>query len=305
LSAKPLSAKQRRLQNFAVCKIMTGESMEAQKNEVENRVIEVNGEQLHFLRSGIGPPLLLLHGLLGGSFCWRFNVAALSQKHTVIALDLPGFGQNDAPRQTDCGMQAQALRLSGLLEKLGLESVDVIGSSWGGAVAIFLAARSNRVRSMVLAAPVNPWSGLGAGRIRFLNGRLGGALLRLALPISRPVHLTALQRMYGDERRIPPGTVEGYSSRLLRRGRAHNILNTLRGWERDIAALRAAIPQVRARTLLIWGTRDGAVDLRSAAPLMQALPKCELALMEGAGHLAFEESPEEFNRLALDFLDRV
>jgi pimeloyl-ACP methyl ester carboxylesterase len=271
----------------------------------ESHLIEVNGERLNYLRAGSGPAVLLLHGLLAGSFCWRFNVAALSLKHTVLALDLPGFGENDAPRHTDCSMEAQAFRLSAMLEKLGLESVDLIGSSWGAAVAMLLAARSNRVRSMVLAAPVNPWSSFGAERIRFFNGRLGGTLLRMALPVSRPVHLTALQRMYGDARRIPPGTLEGYSSRLLRRGRVHNILNTLRGWEKDIAALRTAIPQVKAQTLLIWGTRDGAVDLRSATPLMQALPKCELALMEGAGHLPFEEMPEEFNRLALDFMGRT
>jgi 4,5:9,10-diseco-3-hydroxy-5,9,17-trioxoandrosta-1(10),2-diene-4-oate hydrolase len=287
--------------------------MEIQKNKVETREIEVNGTTLQYLysveqpdsgteRSRSKPPLLLLHGLLGGSFCWRMNIAALSQQRTVMALDLPGFGEYDAPHQTDCSMQTQADRLVCMLEKLSLDRVDVIGSSWGGAVALFLAARSNKVRSMVLAAPVNPWSDLGSGRVRLLSGRLGGMFLHLALPISRPVHLTAVQRMYGDPKRIPPGTVDGYSSRLLRPGRVHNILNTLRSWEQDITALRAEIPRVKARSLLVWGTRDGAVDVRSAEKLKQVLPDCELALIQGAGHLTFEEMPEEFNRLALDFL---
>ena len=279
--------------------------MATQKNGVENRKIEVNGDQLRYLQSGTGPPLLLLHGLLGGSFCWRFNLDALSRQHKVLAMDLPGFGECDTSHQTDCSMEAQALRLTYLLEKLDLQSVDIAGSSWGGAVAILLAAKSWRVRSMVLAAPVNPWSDFGAGRIRFLNGRLGRTLLRLAMPVSRPLHVIAMQRMYGDPRRIPPGTVDGYSSRVLRPGRVHNILNTLSHWEKDVAALREAIPQVKARSLLIWGTRDGAVDLRSSEPLMRALPGCELALIEGAGHLPFEETPEEFNRLTLDFLARA
>src|SRR5579871_6587673 len=278
--------------------------MAIQKNGVENREIEVNGNQLRYFQSGSGPPMLLLHGLLGGSFCWRFNLDAFSRQYTVLALDLPGFGECDTARQTDCSMEAQALRLTNLLEQLDLNSVDIVGSSWGGAVAILLAAKSRRVRSMVLAAPVNPWSDFGSGRIQFLNGRLGRTLLRLAMPVSRPVHLIAMQRMYGDPKRIPPGTVDGYSSRLLRSGRVHNILNTLSHWEKDVAALREAIPQVKARSLLIWGTRDGAVDLRSSEPLMRALPECERALMEGAGHLPFEEMPEEFNRLALDFLSR-
>jgi pimeloyl-ACP methyl ester carboxylesterase len=279
--------------------------MEMQRNGIESHETEVNGERLRYLQSGSGPPLLLLHGLLGGSFCWRLNMAAFSQRRTVLALDLPGLGDCDTSGQMDCSMQAQALLLDSLLEKLKLGPVDVVGPSWGGAVAIFLAARSSKVRSMVLAAPVNPWSNFGARRIRFLNGRLGKTLLRLALPVSRPLHLTAIRRMYGDPRRVSPGTLEGYSPQVLRPGRALDILNTMSHWQKDITALRDAIPRVKARSLLIWGTRDGAVDLRSSEPLMQAMPGCELALIQGAGHLPFEERPEEFNRLVLDFLERV
>src|SRR5262249_18462409 len=99
---------------------------------------EIKGEQLRYLQAGSGPPVLLVHGLLGESFCWRFNIHVLGQRHTVMALDLPGFGENRAPRHADCSMEAQAIRLAGLLEKLNLEQVDVVGSSWGGAVALFL-----------------------------------------------------------------------------------------------------------------------------------------------------------------------
>jgi pimeloyl-ACP methyl ester carboxylesterase len=270
----------------------------------EKHRAEIGGEHIHYLQAGSGPPLVLIHGLLGGSFCWRFNLPAFSQRRTTLALDLPGFGGNDAPRDVDCGMQAQALRLSRLVEKLGMESVDIVGSSWGGAVAMHFAAMSGRVRSLVLVAPVNPWSDFGMDRIRFFNRRLGGALLRLMMPVSRPLHMTALERMYGDRSRIPTGTLEGYSQSLLRRGRAHSMLSTLRHWERDVAALQAAIDRVKAPSLLIWGTRDGAVDLNSSEALMRELPECERALIHGAGHLPFEETPAQFNKLVLDFLDR-
>jgi len=273
--------------------------------EIVENIVDNKGEQLRYLQAGSGPPVLLVHGLLGGAFCWRFNIPSFAQRRTVMALDLPGFGENQAPRHADCSMEAQAIRLAGLLEKLKLEQVDIVGSSWGGAVALFLAAISTKVRSLVLAAPVNPWSDFGAERIRFLNGWLGGTLLRLTLPVSRPVHRMALERMYGDPGRIPPGTVEGYSRMLMTPGRAHNILNTLRHWEKDRAALRSAIARVQARSLLIWGTRDGAVDFNSSAALMRALPECERTVIEGAGHLPFEETPDEFNRLALDFLERT
>jgi pimeloyl-ACP methyl ester carboxylesterase len=84
----------------------------------------------------------------------------------------------------------------------------------------------------------------------------------------------------------------------------HNILNTLRSWHNDVDALRAVIPRIEARSLLIWGTRDKAVDPRSVESLRRALPHCELGLIEGAGHLPFEETPDEFNRLVLDFIHR-
>lgn len=272
--------------------------------QIERHTAEIAGDRITYFHAGAGPPILLLHGLLGGSFCWRRNMDALSQRHTVFAVDLPGHGESDAPSHLDCSMQAQAQRLSSLLENLKLEQVDIVGSSWGGAIAMFVAAQTGRMRFLVLAAPVNPWSNLGAGRIRFLNGRIGAAFLRMVWPVSRPLYRTALARMYGDPIRLPPGTVKGYCSQIMRPGRVDNVLNTLRNWEKDVDALRAAIPKIKAPSLLIWGTRDGAVDLRSAQALTQVLPQCQLKLIEGAGHLPFEETPEEFNRLVLDFIDR-
>lgn len=271
--------------------------------QIEKLVADIGGEKIHYFRAGMGRPLLLLHGLLGGSFCWRRNMEAFSRQHTVVAVDLPGHGENDADCRLDCSMPKQVERVSLLLERLNLEEVDVMGCSWGGAIAMFLAAQNAKVRSLVLAAPVNPWSKQGLGRIQFLNGRLGAAFLRLVWPVSRPLYHTALARMYGDPRRLSAETVEGYRSQIMRPERVNNLLNALRSWESDVNALRMAIPRIKARSLLIWGTRDGAVDIRSAEPLRRALPQCQLKLIEGAGHLPFEETPEEFNRLVLDFID--
>src|SRR4029077_11035696 len=241
--------------------------------EIKRNQVTGGPGELSYVRAGSGSPLILLHGLLGGSFCWRFNLPAFSKCYTTFAVDLPGFGESEAPRDLDCSMQAQAGRLLSWLEQPGLDSVDVVASSWGGGVALFLAAQSPKVRSLVLAAPVNPWSAFGRERIRFFSGWLGGTLLRLGMPFSRPLHLLVLQRMYGDPARIPPESLEGYSRIMLRKGRAHNILNTLRCWENDVSALGAAIEAVRAPSLLVWGTRDGAVDLRSSDILMQKLPR--------------------------------
>jgi len=69
-----------------------------------------------------------------------------------------------------------------------------------------------------------------------------------------------------------------------------------------VDAMTAVLPRVNARSLLVWGTHDRAVDPRSAALLRRALPSCRTVMLDSLGHLPFEEDPEVFNRLALDFL---
>lgn len=264
----------------------------------------IDGVQMHYATAGSGPPLLLLHGLLGGSFCWRLNIADLSISRTIYALDLPGSGLSYAPRRQDCGMQAQVRQVEEFIKSAGIESVDIVACSWGGAIALLLAAGSTAVRSLVLAAPVNPWSELGLGRVRFCSSTFGSLLVRCALPFSARFHEIGLERMYGDPARIRPGTLDGYSAELQQRGRARSLISTLRRWEDDLAVLRQAIPRIQAPTLLIWGSKDGAVDPRSAEPLRNSLAHCRLEMLPGVGHLPFEEAPEVFNRLVLDFIEK-
>jgi pimeloyl-ACP methyl ester carboxylesterase len=272
--------------------------------EITEQSAQVNGAQFHYLQAGSGPPLLLIHGLLGGSFCWRLNLPALAERFTTYAVDLPGHGESPAPQDGSYSMQAQAARLRSWLQKQSIGPIDVIAASWGGGVALFLAALDpGIVRSLVLAAPVNPWSEFGRNRVRFFAGPVGATLLRWGMPFSRPLHLTALKRMYGDPKRIPAGTLAGYSRLMLRSGVARNIIQTLRSWEKDLDALPSAIERVKSPALLVWGTKDGAVDIRSASALQQKLSGSELAIIEGAGHLPFEETPEEFNHVVMEFLE--
>lgn len=273
-----------------------------QGNEIESCWAEVNGQRFHYLRAGKGPALLLIHGLLGGSFCWRFNTPVLAQHHTVLAVDMAGMGISDASRNCDCSMEAQASRLERFLRQENIDRADVVGSSWGGGVAILLAAGSKTVRSLVLSAPVNPWSTQGRERIQFFSRGVGSFLLRYGLRFGGRYHRPALEAMYGDVSRISPGTLEGYGELIRRKGRGHNLMNILRHWDHDVNAVAAALPRVTAPSLLLWGTRDGAVSPNSADRLQRALRNARTVMLQGLGHLPFEEDPEVFNRLVLDFL---
>lgn len=267
--------------------------------------IETDGGRIRACQAGAGPPLLLLHGLLGGSFCWRFTLPALAQSYAAHAVDLPGLGRLEESG-TDCSMSCQSDRLFRWIEQMNWNDLTVMGCSFGGAIAMLLAAKdaqaSRRIRSLVLVAPVNPWSAFGRRRIRCLSTMLGGLFLRVVLPFSRPCHGIAVRRMYAEPRRLPQDALDGYSASVLQPGRAQNILSALRSWQRDVDSLRPIIPQLKVPVLLVWGDQDGAVDPKSATILQQHLPNSELRWIRGAGHLPFEEMPEEFNGAVLEFL---
>lgn len=280
------------------------ESCECVEMKFNESWIDIGEERIRFLQAGYGPPLLLLDGLLGGPFCWRFTMPALAHKYAAYAMDMPGSGSSYAIG-ADCSMSQQAIRLAEFVKKMGWKEFGLIGSSFGGGVAMLLAgqiAREATIRAVVLSSPVNPWSSFGRRRIRFLSSPLGGYFLRMVLPISHPVHGIALRRMYGDPNQVSKDALAGYRAAILCPGRAQNILTALRKWQQDVASLEKIIPGLDIPTLLIWGTRDKAVDPRSAITLKQRLPQAELRTIEGAGHLPFEEKPEEFNRMTTGFL---
>ncbi|HYL93031.1 MAG TPA: alpha/beta hydrolase [Alphaproteobacteria bacterium] len=261
-----------------------------------------NDDLLRFRQTGTGRPVVLLHGLLGGSFCWRLTEPVLASTHTVFSIDLPGHGLADAPADFDGSMQNQAALLQRFLEQRRLGPLDILAASWGGAVALHLAARWPKVRRLVLVAPVNPWSANGSKRIRLLSSAAGGLLLRAVWPFSRPALGPGVRRLYADPAKIPSGTVAGYAERIWRPRRSRNLLSILKNWQSDMASLSRIIPEVSARTLLVWGESDNAVDPSSAGMLQRALPNARAVMLPSVGHLPFEEAPDEFNRLVLDFL---
>jgi pimeloyl-ACP methyl ester carboxylesterase len=263
----------------------------------------LDGHRLRYLRAGSGPPLLMIHGLLGYSFSWRFNFESLGEIRELIAPDLLGTGFSDRPPRLDCSVEACARRMLQLMDIAGVYSFDLLGTSHGGGVAVMIAALApERVRKLILVAPVNPWSKHGLWITRVLATPIARTTFRTVAPALRRTNNFWLSRMYGDPKRIAPGTLEGYMQPLLIDGAWDYGLSVVSCWHADLAKLASAYAQIKQDTLLMWGDRDPAVFVSSAKQVQRVIPHAGLETFPGVGHLPYEEVPADFNRVLLQFL---
>jgi pimeloyl-ACP methyl ester carboxylesterase len=229
-------------------------------------------------RAGSGSPVALIHGLSGSSRWWSRNVDALAAKHLVAAVDLTGFGRNRRyavlPEIPPSFREVAAL-LARWLETFG-EPVHVIGHSMGGQLAIRVAAeRPDLVRSLIL---VNS-----AGMPFHVDPR---------------PHVRTLPRPpYGG-----PGIARVLVPDFLRAGPASVAVA---GTRVILGDMRPMMHAIRAPVLLVWGEGDPIVPLYYGEAMQREIAGSRLVVIPHAAHVAMWDAPEEFNRIALSFLEEV
>ena len=234
--------------------------------------VEVGPERLRVAITGEGQPLLLIMGLGGNLEMWRpLERELVPLGFQTIAFDAPGTGDSAAPGAL-LRMPGLADLAAGLLEELGHDRVDVLGVSFGGAVAQELTHRHpGRVASLVLAAtncglgswPGDPWS----------------TVLLLS-----PVGYFLRSRRSRLHR--PPSTL-GYLSQLY----------AATGWTSLPWLHRLSLP-----TLVLAGDDDALVPLANARQLAAAIPGARLEVVRNGDHLFLLNRPVESAKAVADFL---
>jgi poly(3-hydroxyoctanoate) depolymerase len=256
----------------------------------------VDGHLLRVSIRGEGRPLLLIMGLGGNIEMWSPLEEALnSHGIQTVAFDASGTGHSPT-RLVPQRMPGLARQAAHLLDALGLPHVDLLGVSFGGAVAQeFTLANPHRVRRLVLASttcglggvPGNPIAmSLLATPLRYYSP----TFLRLVAGVLYGPSITSqeeLLREQIDARRARPPTLWGYSSQLI----------ASLGW--------TSLPwlsRITAPTLVIAGDRDPIVPPRNARILARAIPSARLELVHGAGHLLLLDQAERCATTIADFL---
>ncbi|WP_229784416.1 alpha/beta fold hydrolase [Deinococcus radiotolerans] len=232
-----------------------------------------DGAHLSVRRTGVGPPVVLVHGLSGSTRWWRFNVPALKQEHTVYSLDLSGYGlSRGRPSRT---VREAADLICAWLDTHDLRAVTLVGHSMGGQISLHVAAqRPERVQNLVLVCA---------------SGLLRANAARTALHLPRAAWL-------GERRFIGRIVLDGLRAGPVNLWR--NATDLLRDTVQD------ALPFIHARTLIVWGERDILVPIALGQLLHEALPGSRFEVIPRAGHVAMVDRPAAFNAILLDFLGR-
>jgi len=226
-------------------------------------------------------------------------------------MDLPSCGFSQRTNANECSLVGDAEGVLRFMEHFGMEQADVLGTSRGGGLAIVLAAlakqrsMSYRIRRLVLVCGINPWSSYGRFLTRLLSTALSGLFVTHVLPRQHWLMLRYFRKLYGDPSRIAPGSIEGYTAGLEVPGSFEHLLRIVRSWHRDLALIEKSLPAIsELPALLLWGSHDTAVYSSSAYALQQRLQNSALVMLDGVGHVPYEEVPGDFNRVICDFLLR-
>ena len=264
-----------------------------------SRFLVLDHSLVHYRDEGSGPPLLLLHGIFSSLHTFDGWSAALRGDFRLIRMDLPGFGLSDTNADHRYDVAKYVQWLDQFLDRLGLETVSLAGSSLGGWVAWEYALRfPRRVDKLIL---IDSAGYLDAQQIplpiRMARTPFMNRIVRYV--IRRNLIEVFVRQVYGDPTKVTPELVDRYYELLARAGNPEAFFAFVNGKFKDNTP---KLPRLQTPTLILWGEKDAWLPVEDAYRFLHALPHAELIIYEGIGHVPMEEVPIQTARDVREFL---
>lgn len=256
------------------------------------------GDRWSYMEKGEGLPIICMHGIGGNSMDFRFQLEALSKSFRVIAWNAPGYMLSDALQNENPRCEDYAAALNDFMDALGIQKAYLLGNSFGTRVATcFALHHPDRVIKMVFVGPsaavYQPSEEERKKYLAFREAQIptGG----ISFANNRASALVA------------PGTSKALLDLVQQHMKATNkaaFLQTARfiiseGYSPEEIGDRINIP-----VLLICGSEDKVSPLpKHGERYLRYLPKAEMEILEGIGHLPHLECPAKVNQWVADFFD--
>ena len=275
------------------------------QTQPKDKTVHANGINLHYLDWGSpgSPVAVLLHGLRGHAHSWDDVSAALCDQYQVLALDQRGRGETDWAPGGDYSGAAFVADLKGFCEALNLESFTLIGHSMGGRNSIAFAGRYPEMIERLVIVDIGPT----------VDPRGGQRITQELQAVPEEFDsFEAVVAYMGGQNRFA-------SDRVLRRRLQYatrELPNGKIGWRYDLAVreqrrngtaapaedLWPLLPNITAPTLVVRGKETDLLPADIARQMVDTLPNGQVVEVERAGHMVFEDNPEDFIAAVKDFL---
>jgi pimeloyl-ACP methyl ester carboxylesterase len=280
-------------------------------------VIDLDGERMHYVDRGSGPPIVMIHGLAGNLRNYTYAlVDRLTDEFRVIALDRPGSGYSPRSHKTPASLAAQSATIARLIEALGLERPLVVGHSLGGAVSLALALNHpSNVGALALLAPLTQVRPNVPKAFRGLDIR--SPLVRaiaahtVATPIAMMTGKDVVRGVFKPEP-VPADFATAAGGLLSMRPEGFYAASSdMIEVHKDMAGLVARYPQLKLPVGVLFGSDDAILNYKVFGEgFVAQVPQAELTLIPGAGHMLLVTQPERAAawiaaRAALTGEDRV
>ncbi|HEV3019532.1 MAG TPA: alpha/beta hydrolase [Burkholderiaceae bacterium] len=269
------------------------------------QTVRIDGISLRYIRTGAGPPLVLLHTLRTQLDIFQKMIPELAKAFTVYAPDYPGHGWSDIPR-TDYSPAFFVESVSKFLDSQRIEKATVAGVSIGGTIALLLAARRHPAVARVVA--INPYDyarGLGITRANFVAwlifsaARLpvvGETFMRLRNPL---VESQIMAGGVADPASLPPSFLRETYAVGCRRGHYRAFLNLIRHADQWDDA-KAEYAKITVPVLLIYGDKDWSHEAERRSTF-EKIPGARLEVISNGGHFLPLDRPQELTELVIRF----
>ena len=290
-----------------------------------SRYSDAGGMRLHYHEAGpssaqpsppfqpsppsAGTPVVLLHGGGPGASAWSNfgrNLPVFAARFRTLMIDQPGFGSSAKPPVTGHYFTFAADAVAGLLDKLGIGQVHLVGNSLGGGTAVRFALKyPGRVGRLVLMGPGGlslnvfaPDPTEGVKRLMEFAAPPGASREKMAAFLRTMVYD---QRLVTDElveeRYVPASTPEAIAAMASMGASFYDPAHA------DEGLLWREAQRLRHEVLLVWGREDRVNPLDGALVALKLIRRAQLHVFSGCGHWAQLEKFDEFNRLVIGFLD--
>ena len=285
------------------------------ENSLEHKFIQTNSIKMHYVTTGKGPLLLLLHGFPQFWYTWRHQIPVLAKHFTVVAPDLRGYNDSDKPPNVDDYKPKELVEdIVGLIHGLGHDKAFLVGHDWGGAVAWRVAiAHPEVLEKLVIINAPHPLKMAKALQSDFSQIRKSWYFFFFQLP-KLPEYFV-LKNLNNIDNNLFTKTafkrnaftqedLEQYSKAISKPGAITAVLNYYRAiFKHRSIDKKNDDYKILTPTLLIWGEQDKALG-KELTYNMETLFNAPFRIeyISDAGHWVPEEQPEIVNRLLLEFL---